>query len=368
MNRNAALKCSGVLFLTGMLLFAACSSDREPDPQVLSPQPVVVPVLELEKSSLRETVTVYGVIEAAGEIAVTVDFSAPVKNITFDEGLRVRQGDLLFELDMHKRKMKLEQARTVVRDARARLDETRQNLKRRQNLAEQGTISSEDLDSANIAHRRARAQYEDALAAISIAEREVREGMIYSPATGLIDKRLVEPGETVMPGQILATIQATELVRVVTWVNEVDMPHLNAGDNATVSLPGIASRQYAARIESLGARADVSTGNFSVKLMLENQGGQLRPGMTARVQLFLQLPRPVIVIPSSALCDRNRRRVAYVVRNERAEEVEPVVRASSDGRALVLQGLAQGDLLITGGHDAIVDGTPVCAAAKDNVK
>jgi RND family efflux transporter MFP subunit len=146
---------------------------------------------------------------------------------------------------------------------------------------------------------------------------------------------------------------------VVTYVTEKDINHLRLGSEATVTTPGVQGRTYTARIESLGAKADPSTGNFSVKLAIGNADGLLRPGMTARVTLPGLQYENAILIPDAALVDRNRRRVAYKVVAGKAVEVEPVVTLSAGDQVHVLAGLQAGDQLIIGGLANVVDGTPV---------
>jgi membrane fusion protein (multidrug efflux system) len=102
-----------------------------------------------------------------------------------------------------------------------------------------------------------------------------------------------------------------------------------------------------------------------VKLAIANSEGLLRPGMTARVKLQGLRYQEAIVIPDSALVDRDRRRVAYKVMEGKAVEVEPVMAITAGDKVHVLSGLQAGDQLITGGIANVVDGTPVQAIQRN---
>jgi membrane fusion protein (multidrug efflux system) len=160
-----------------------------------------------------------------------------------------------------------------------------------------------------------------------------------------------------MPGQQLALIQTVDTVRVTTFVSEKDINALRVGGEARVTTPGVRGKEYAARIESLGAKADSATGNFTVRLALRNEDGLLRDGMTARVHLQgLQYP-DALLVPDTAVVDRNRRRVVYKVVNGKAVEVAPVLAATVGDLIPVLDGLQAGDRIIVEGLEGVVDGS-----------
>ncbi|MEN8130146.1 MAG: efflux RND transporter periplasmic adaptor subunit [Pseudomonadota bacterium] len=167
-----------------------------------------VRTLTLVPQRWQESIEVYGIIKAAENVDISVDFSAQVKEVGFHEGQEVKQGQALIVLDSRKRALRLEQAQTTVNDAKAALDEARHNLERRRDLAKSGVLSQELLETAEVAMRRAAAQYEDTLAGLRLAKRELAETELSSPVSGLVERRLIDPGETVHPGQVLATVNA----------------------------------------------------------------------------------------------------------------------------------------------------------------
>ncbi|AHF05425.1 hypothetical protein MARPU_05890 [Marichromatium purpuratum 984] len=340
-------------------ILVGCSPEATDPSTPLEPRIAQVRVLTLEPRPWRQPIDAYGEIEAVEDVAFTVDFSAQVEAIHFDEGQRVEAGALLVELDARKRGLRLRQATTAVARTRAGLEEAHQELDRRRGLAGSGAVSREALERAEIALRRASAAYEEMLAAERLAAREVAESRVLSPVDGIIDRRAVEPGEMVMPGQLLGSVQTADRLRVRAHVGERAVNALRVGAEAEIRSAGVPGRRYRGRIESVGIKADPDTGNFPIKILLDDTDGLLRPGMTARVRLQAVLDPEALLIPDTALVDRHRRRVVYVVRDGRAVEIEPMLRASTAEWIPALEGLAAGDRLVVEGMAQLIDASPV---------
>jgi membrane fusion protein (multidrug efflux system) len=357
----------GFYLVLGLLIFGLAGCGNRPPAREEEPEARIaeVEVSILEQQPWVETINSFGAIEAAEEIVVTTDFSERVKRVRFAEGDRVKAGQLLIELDSRKAKLRVTQSRTALEETKATLANARKTLKRREVLFARGNISQSKLEEAQLAAKTGKAHHDDALAAVQLAERELADRKIISPVGGLVEKRSVNPGETVMSGAPLAVIQAVDAMQVVTYVTEKDINHLRLGSEAKVTTPGVQGRTYTGRIESLGAKANPSTGNFSVKLTILNAEGLLRPGMTARVWLQGTQYQDAILLPDSALVDRNRHRVAYKVVAGKAVEVEPLIALSTVDRVHILSGLQAGDQLIVEGLANVVDGTPVKVIEKD---
>jgi membrane fusion protein (multidrug efflux system) len=340
-------------------LLCGCTEEAPEQPIALEPRTPKVKTLNLEPQTWQQTLDAYGVVESAEDVAITVDFSAQVTAVHFEEGQRVEQGHLLIELDSRKRDLRLAQATTAVEETRAGLEEARHDLQRRRGLADSGAVSREVLDRSEIALRRATARYEDALAAHRLAERELTESRVLSPVSGIVDRKSVEQGETVMPGQFLGSVQTVDRVRVRVYVSEREVNDLRVGARAEVRSASLPGSIFPAKVEAVGIKADPKTGNFPVKFTLSNEDGLLRPGMTTRVRLQGLIHTEALLIPDDALVDRQRRRVVYVVRDGQAVEVEPLLRASVAEHIPVIEGLKPGDQLVIEGMEQLVDGSPV---------
>jgi RND family efflux transporter MFP subunit len=352
--------------LVGLLALAACSETPEPAmedaPAALVPE---VTVQELTPRTWQTSVSTFGVVEALEEVNVAAELSGTVTAVHINEGDRVKAGELLLELDPEKRQFAVEQAEQQVQHAQAALKESRLKLQRRRNLAAQETIAKEALDSAQLAVDLASAAYQQALSSAQLAKRELADTRIFSPTDGLVDVRAVEVGEPVQVGASLVTLQAVQGLRVHTWVGEADIARIRAGDPAQVTVSGLAGRVFAATTEWVGVNADPATGNFPVKLILSGETDALRPGMTASAELQgINVP-DALLLPETALVDRDRRRVVFVVEDGVARLREPLLAAGFSNRLQILAGLEAGDDVVVAGQSQLLDGDAVTVRRAD---
>ena len=351
-------------------MLGACSEEPAPAAEESTVAPVVnVTVQKLKTQVWQGSIRTFGVVEAQEEVNVAAELSGTVETVHVNEGDRVKIGQLLLELDSQKQGLALQQAGQQVNGARAALDEARLKLQRRRNLSEQETISKEVLDNALLAVDAATATYQQALVSQQLAERELADTRIFSPTAGLVDIQAVEVGEAVMVGASLITLQAMQGLRVHTWVSEADIRHIRAGGKARVIASGLAGREFRGSIEWVGVSADPDTGNFPVKLILTDETDTLRPGMTATAVLEgINIP-DVLLLPESALVDRDRRRVVFIVEEDPQRSVarmrEPMLAAGFGQRLHILDGVAPGDLVVISGQERLLEGTVVSIVSED---
>ena len=134
----------------------------------------------LQSRTLQTSVLSYGVIEGLEKLDVASEAAGTVARVLVNEGDAVAAGELLLELDREKQDYRVTQARRQAEQARAALDEAQLLRRRRAELADSGSISREDLDSARLRVTAALANHEQALAAQGLAERELADTRIIS--------------------------------------------------------------------------------------------------------------------------------------------------------------------------------------------
>lgn len=355
-TRNAWFACGLLLF---SLLLAGC---EKPQPEVQSteePGPVSVKLVSLEPQDWQLSFASYGHFETTEKITVSVDFSGTVEQVHFRDGQSISAGQLLIELDDSKQQLQLKRSQANLESAAAELEKSRATYFRYRDLITSGALSREQLKQSEAAFERARAAAEETEAALALAQQDLRETRIISPVDGVVDSRNVDPGQTVLPGNPLAVVQVADTLRVVTFVSEKEVNQLRLGDVAEVTSPAVPGKRYEARIELVSSTADPRTGNFTVKLTVNNGDRLLRPGMSASVRMSGVERADTLVIPRSLMVDRNRRRVVYLYDAGKAREVEPVIGASAGDELPVLAGLKAGDQLITTYLDLLADGQQV---------
>ncbi len=346
------------LFSILSLLFG-CVKPQENLERSTAVEPPKVKVMTLTPRTWRQSIRTFGVFEAAEKVTISGEFSGKVTGVYFEEGQEIAAGDKLLTFDVAERRMQVKQAEGNLAGIRARLEEARSQAERREELFQQKVISKEQVESARTALASLEAQYEQLLVGRSLARHQLKRARLMSPVSGRVVTQAVEAGEVAMPGQTLAVVHVTDTMRVITHVTEQEVNTVQVGAVGTVTTPGVRGREYRAHVESVGTVADPVTGNFPVKLAVENREGLLKAGMTAVVTLEGLALKDTLLVPDTAVVDRHRRRVVFLAKGNRAEEVVPVLAAATSNLLPVLHGLGAGDRVIVEGLATVVDGTIV---------
>jgi RND family efflux transporter MFP subunit len=356
-HRSGARPCGFEYHLHGLLalpifFLTACSGPYDSvvtgnlvEPEVIEAE-VEVEVMALQLRPWRQRINTYGRIVSAEKVVIGVEIAGTIASVHFHEGQQIKVGQTLVLMDARKQKLRLERANANVATARIEREKAHGTYRRQQTLLGRQVIAEETYQQSEANYHAARARLEQAKAAQKLAQQELEDLTLISPVDGTVESESIEPGQRVRPGDTLALIQTTDSLQVITYVRENEVNLLRLGDVAPVQSPGVPGRTYQARIESVGNTADPRTGNFPVKLRIDNADALLREGMSAQVELHSRQDEQRLAIPSGAVTDRDRQHVVFVERDERAVRITPALGMEVDGWVPVVSGLAAGDRLI----------------------
>lgn len=343
----------GVLSL---LILQACDNSPQEHQIERVTGPIEVETMSLSAEPWVYHIESFGKLSVADTVIVGVESPGVINAVPVKEGQAIAAGALLFALDSRKQQLRFDKATAAVREAQSQLEQAQQSLTRFQSLRKTSAVSEEKLQEAQTSAAAATARLEQARAALAIARTELAEREVRSPVNGLIESETVESGQYVQPGEPLVVIQAEGALQVSGFVNEREVLQITPAQIAIVTVAG---QDYSARVESIGRTANARTGNYEIKLRVADDAEELWEGMSARVSLPVSEPHPVIVIPRSAVVDRNRKRVVFVATKNQAE-ARFVHFGLPDGTDIpVVSGLKAGETLIVGPMDRITDGSAI---------
>jgi len=346
---------------------SACSEQTEVTPTASAAKPLNVQTYQIKPQRWQLGFDSYGYLESTEKIAVGVDFSGTVDKVFFEQGAAIKAGQSLIELDASKQKLRLKRAEATVESANAELEKADSTYQRHRNLVANGALSKEEFKKSKADFERASANVQDARAALSIAQQELRETTVISPVDGTVVESNLERGQVVLPGDTLAVVQVNDTLRMVTYISQKEVNLLKVGDKASVVSPAVPGREYEARVELIGSDADPNTGNYVVKLTINNQDRVLRSGMSARAKLQGIVMENTLLIPKQAIVDRNRRKVVFTVNDGIAKAVQPVFGVAGAGELIpVFAGLNEGDVIALSQLDLLVDQSAVTTPSVDD--
>jgi len=326
----------------------------------------------VELGDLEVTVTAVGKLQPVDEVMVSSELSGIVRSVHVDTNDRVTAGQILAELDTQVLTAQARQSHAQVEAMQASLkqalvntEQFRLTLDRTQALADQGAVSQASLDQA-------RASYEGSVAAVALAEAQLRQAwasdeaahttlgkaQVVSPIDGVVLERNVEPGQAVVSSLQVATMfrVAGDLSRMMVEVelDEADVGRIEVGQAADFTVAAYAERVFDAQVAKVDLApmptvSDVVT--YGAELHLDNPDQALRPGMTATVAIATEAYERVVLVPNAALrfvpegdtsappAPREGRRVGRVwtLVDGELESVE-VMPLATDGRMTVIEG------------------------------
>ena len=293
---------------------------------------------------------------------------------TYQEGSRVKAGQLLFVIDPKPYAAQLQAAEADLARAEAQSSQARRNLERVKPLAGSKALSQREYDEAVSAAESGAAAVKQAQARLTEARLNLGYTSVTAPVSGLASRALRSEGSLVAPGQdsLLTTISQVDPLYVNFGVSEAEQRQMlkaigtpNAANpkavqaaNVTLKLSDGTVYALKGRLAFIDPRINPQTGSFEARAEVPNPDGALRPGQFVRVVLE-SAPRPeVIVVPQRAVMDGPQGKFVYTTgKSQDGKDValpKPVsvgewVDVEGQPQWIVEKGLAPGDVVIVDG-------------------
>jgi membrane fusion protein (multidrug efflux system) len=305
---------------------------------------VPVELTSVERRDIASYIETNGTLEAESEIDIVARTSGPIVELRAEENMAVRQGQLLARLDQDEIGARLEVSRVGLDEAETAFE--RAEVLRRANL-----LSSEEYEQARSRLDAARADYQGN--EIQMGYTEIR-----APFSGLIVERYVKFAETVSVNQGLFRLSDFDPLLCPIRVPERELPRLAVDQPAYLTVDAWPDERFEARVLRLSPVVDAATGTVKVTLEVEAQG-KLRPGMFGSVFLQTDTREGALVIPKAALALDGIGDAVFVAAGTTAERRDVTLGVREGDFIEILDGVAEGDRVVSVGQDSLSDGTPI---------
>ena len=166
---------------------------------------------------------------------------------------------------------------------------------------------------------RSRSGLDEATVSVREAELELSWTRIGAPFAGRIADLRIVPGQFVALGDELITVVDLDPIKVETQVLEGEIGLLEEGRRATMTFAAFPGETFAGRVETINPIIDLETRAARVTVLLPNPGGRIKPGMYASVSLDARHFRGRVLVPRSAVLERDRRSMLFVFNEEEGE-------------------------------------------------
>jgi len=244
------------------------------------------------------TLLLSGTVEVT-EVNLGFKAAGRVSAMVVDEGQRVMKGDRLAELDSAEMKNIVAQNRAAVEVVEAEQERSGRDYERAVALVEKGVIPPQQLDAAKKSYDATVAQLRQTRAALAASQDRLRDMVITAPVSGVVLRKNSEAGETVAAGAAVYSLGDLESPWIRVYVKEDKLGLVKLGQKAEVMTDSFPKKTYLGTVTMISSEAEFTPKNvqtreervklvFALKVSVENENGELKPGMPADVKIILR--------------------------------------------------------------------------------
>jgi membrane fusion protein (multidrug efflux system) len=252
------------------------------------------------------TLTAIGSITTVQGVMVTPDIPGTVREINFESGAVVAEGDLLVRLDTSTEEAQL-------RALEAQLGLAKLNVARERRLFEQKTVPQADLEVAEATLKQSEANA-DAVRA-TIEKKTLR-----APFAGRLGIRLINLGQYLETAKPIVSLQSLTPIHADFSLPQQELARVTNGMRVRVTTDAYPGREFAGALTAINPEMDAVTRSVSLQATFDNADQALRPGMYARVEVMLPEERPVLVIPATSVLSAPFGDSVYVIESKPEKE------------------------------------------------
>ncbi|GAB5467928.1 MAG: efflux RND transporter periplasmic adaptor subunit [Rhodospirillales bacterium] len=322
--------------------------------QAVAQQPPQVIVEQVRLDSFEDRVEALGTLRANESVDLTAKITERIATIGFDDGQEVEQGQVLAEMISDEQSALLEEARSTLAEARDQYERVRP-------LANRGFATGTQLDER-------RREFETAQARYRAVESRLDDRLVIAPFAGVVGLRNISVGALVEPGTVITTLKDISVMKLDFSVPAPFLSTLRRGLPIRAKTAALGERVFDGVVSSIDNQVDPVTRSILVRAIIPNEDKALYPGLLMSVELF-KAPRETLVISEEALIRRAGESYVFAVvagpeGGEVVEQRRVVIGGRRAGELEILEGLEQGEFVVTHGTIKVRPGQRVTIAAE----
>ncbi len=339
----------------------------------------------VQASSSGTVLNASGYVTARRQATVSSKFTGKVSEVLIEEGMEVREGQVLARLDVSNlaaalglSEAGLAAAKTALEETRVRLAEAELDLRRTERLVADAVASRSDLDRDraevdSLAARLARQRDEVTVAErrVAVERQALADAVIRAPFDGIVVAKNAQPGEMISPISAgggftrtgIGTIVDMDSLEIEVDVNEAYINRVRPEQEVAATLDAYPDWRIPARVIAIVPTADRQTATVRVRIGFEERDSRILPDMGVKVAFQAgeadEAPRSGVTVPAAALRQDGDRDVVFVFDGERVERRAVTVSGSSGPEVELTAGLRAGERVVVEGPADLADGARV---------
>src|SRR6059036_2820624 len=348
--RSAAV----VVSLAGLSALCGCGRSTADAPPKPAP-PVSVQVVQPKHGSITRNVTLPGEIKAYQQATLYAKVAGYLKTITVDKGDRVKEGDLIADIEVPEMLADLARYKAEVEVAELDYKRLSESQKKLPDLVVPQTVDN------------AKGKLDVAKASLERTETLLGFAKITAPFSGVITKRMVDPGAFIpaatsgSAAQNAAIVTLTDFnkVRVQVAVPELESALITTGQPVKLIVDGLPGRSFEGKVTRFSYTLDEASKTMLAEIELPNPKLELRPGMYAIVKIGIERKEDALLVPVDALVVERAGAFVFTVMDSKAKKI-PVKTGFNDGfNVEIVSGVRPDQPVILVGKRPFSDGQTV---------
>ena len=343
-------------------------------------QPMRVNSADVARADIAERLQIVGNLIGAASVEVAPKINGRLREIGVRLGDPVARGQEVARVEDDELRQQVNQAEASYEVARATVRQREADLvlaettrNRSQSLFSDALVSRQELDDAEARYQAAnaqldlaRAQFDEAGARLEELRINLENTVMVSPVDGFIGRRYLDPGAYVTSNTAVASVVDISLVRLVANLVERDLRLVEEGVRARIEVDAFPSESFEGRIARIAPVLDPATRTAEIEIEVPNPDFRLKPGMYARVSLVVGNKSQALVVPREAVVIRTSARGVFRVDpgdgSPTAQFVSLVIGLEDELHVEVIEGVSEGDRVVTTGAAGLQHGDPILLA------
>ena len=261
----------------------------------------------IERGDLEATVSSTGTLSAVTTVQVGTQVSGRIVAIHADFNDRVKQGQLIAQIDPVLLQQAVRDAQAGLERSQAELEQTRREYERNQQLFERKVLTEIDFNTAKYAYNVAQANVKSAQVTLERARQNLAYADIHAPIDGVVVERDVDVGQTVAASlsapQLFLIANDLSQMQILAAVDESDIGAIHEGQSARFTVQAYPNETFSGSVKQvrLQSKTTENVVNYTVVVSVSNPNDKLLPGMTATIDFLTGSAKDVLLVPNAAL-------------------------------------------------------------------
>ncbi len=369
----------GFISVIGLIVFLNIKQKKE--------KPVLVETKKVTLRDVEERVSASGRVQPVTQVNISANVAGEILAIYVKEGQFVKAGQVLAQLDKVRYEADVRSAESNFNSRKINIETLRKEKKRSEALYKSQNLSEAELDRVVSEYELALSQLDQAKAYLEQARDNLSKTVLKSPIAGQVIQVRKEEGEIALGSQfqadVIMILADLSQMEVEVEVNESDVVRLELGDPVDIEIDAIRDTVFKGEVSEIaylatssGLGTQESVTNFQVVVQMLDIPDELRPGMSATVEILTDMALQCVAVPIQAVTVRGAdkikslslpdtlgsdkankkpemKEIVFKVQNDTAIAIPVQIGLSGEDYFQILEGISEGDEIVIGNHKAV---------------